>query len=97
MKNKLQFIIPRLLVVTAVVGIVSLIIGAIFKILLLATILFSIGALVFSKIRKRKMQEGYMPAFARQNEQYYLPQKQQAIVPVQYASTTRKPTIIPIY
>ena len=96
MKNKIRFIIPRLLVITAVVGIVSLIIGAIFKILLLATILFSVGALIYSKIRKHKLEESYYAAIDR-NDDYYLPYKKHAVIPVQYAKRTSKPTIIPIY
>ena len=96
MKNKIRFIISRLLVVTAVVGIVSLIIGAIFKILLLATILFAVGSLVYSKIKTHKKNENYNPVF-QMREHHHLYHGNQAIVPIQYASRASNPTIIPIY
>ena len=96
MKNKIQFIIPRLLVVTAVVGIISLIIGAIFKILLLATILFSVGSLIYAKIKRNRMRERFSHHIDR-SQRYYLPHTNQAIVPVQYANRSSKATIIPIY
>lgn len=97
MKNKFQFIIPRLLVVTAVVGIVTLLVGFIFKILLVASILFSISALIYSKVRRHKYQDDTVPAFARTQAEYFLPYSKHAIVPVQYANKSSKPTIIPIY
>ena len=96
MKNKIQFIIPKLLVATAVVGIATLLIGTIFKILLVTTILFSIGTLIYSKVQNRRFKSDnpYMYPF---DARPYLSEKTNAIVPVTYVNNTRKATIVPIY
>ncbi|WP_313189111.1 hypothetical protein [Sphingobacterium sp.] len=100
MKNKFQLIIPRLLVVTAIAGIATLLIGTIFKVLLVTTILFSIGILVYTKINRRRKHTDY-PAYRAAFEDPingpYLTANPQAIVPVQYVNRASKPSIVPIY
>ncbi|MBV2225609.1 MULTISPECIES: hypothetical protein [Sphingobacterium] len=100
MKNKFQLIIPRLLVVTAIAGIATLLIGTIFKVLLVTTILFSIGTLVYSKISRRRKHAdypAYRAAFEGTINGPYLTANPQAIVPVQYVNRASKPSIVPIY
>lgn len=97
MKNKLQFILPRLLVITAVIGLVTLVIGFIFKILLLATALFTIGALVRSKIQKRRMKAASLSQEAMHPGLYAQSYAQHAIMPMQYSSQANTPKIVPIY
>ncbi|WP_313517119.1 hypothetical protein [Sphingobacterium sp.] len=100
MKNKFQLIIPRLLVVTAIAGIATLLIGTIFKVLLVTTILFSIGTLVYTKISRRRKHadhQDYRAAFEDPINGPYLTANPQAIVPVQYVNRASKPSIVPIY
>ncbi|PRD51979.1 hypothetical protein C5749_16915 [Sphingobacterium gobiense] len=83
MKNKFQFLLPRLLLITAVIGLVTIVIGAIFKILLLATALFTIGTLVHAKIQKRRMKAAHSDP-------------QHAVMPLEN-SLQDTPKIVPIY
>lgn len=57
MKNKIRFILPRLIGLTLVIGIISFFIVAIFKILAMLTLTLAIGALVLSRIRKKAMRK----------------------------------------
>lgn len=97
MKNKIQFIIPKLLVATAMVGIATLLIGTIFKILLVTTILFSIGTLIYSKVQNRRFKSDNPYMMNPYDARPYLTEKTNAIVPVTYVNNTRKATIVPIY
>lgn len=56
MKNKLRFILPRLIVLTAIAGLATLIIGTIFKLLLFGTVLFGIGSFAAARMRRRDRQ-----------------------------------------
>ncbi|SEG67797.1 hypothetical protein [Sphingobacterium lactis] len=95
MKNKIHFILPRLLVITALVGIFSLIIGALFKILLLGTVVVGIGAFVMSRIRKRRMLEQHY--LHTQRAQFAQGSPSLAISPIIGTTHQTKATIIPIY
>jgi hypothetical protein len=54
MKNKIRFIIPKLLGVTLVVGLLSFVIGLLFKLLVAATILSAVGIFIVSRMRNKK-------------------------------------------
>ena len=54
MKNKIRFIIPKLLGVTIVVGLLSFVIGLLFKLLVAATILSAVGIFIASRMRNKK-------------------------------------------
>lgn len=54
MKNKIRFIIPKLLGVTLVVGLLSFVIGLLFKLLVAATILSAAGIFIVSRMRNKK-------------------------------------------
>ncbi|MGJ1205388.1 hypothetical protein [Sphingobacterium lactis] len=98
MKNKIHFILPRLLVITALVGIFSLIIGALFKILLLGTVVVGIGAFVMSRIRKRRMlEQQYLHYLQTQRAQFAQGSPSLAISPIIGTTHQTKATIIPIY
>lgn len=97
MKNKFQFLLPRLLVITAVAGLVTIVIGAIFKILLLATALFAIGTLVHAKIQKRRMKAAFMSQGAIQPGLYAHSDPQHAIMPLENSLQANTPKIVPIY
>lgn len=57
MKNKIRFIIPKLIGVTLVVGLLSFLIGLLFKLLIAATILSAVAIFIASKIRNKKSQK----------------------------------------
>ncbi|TYR36899.1 hypothetical protein FXV77_06890 [Sphingobacterium phlebotomi] len=97
MKNKFQFLLPRLLVITAVAGLVTIVIGAIFKILLLATALFTIGTLVYTRIQKRRMRAASMPQGAIQPGLYAHSNPQHAVTPLENSLPANTPKIVPIY
>jgi hypothetical protein len=57
MKNKMRFIIPKLIGVTLVVGLLSFVIGLLFKLLIAATILSAVGIFIVSRMRNKKSQK----------------------------------------
>lgn len=73
MKNKMRFIMPRLVGATVVVGVAALIIGILFKLMLGILLLAGIITLISNKIGRRR--EHYlaaygqheMPGFSRMN------------------------------
>ncbi len=73
MKNKMQFIMPRLIGATVVVGVAALIIGTLFKLMLGFVLLGGIITLISNKVGRRREQylAGYgqheMPGFGRMN------------------------------
>ncbi len=98
MKNKIRFILPRLLALTVILGIVTLIIGTLFKLVLLATIAIGIGSLIAAKIRKRKNITTSDSAAISPYPMYAVYRQQQsAIIPMQHAHQGAKKTIVPIY
>lgn len=97
MKNKFQFLLPRLLLITAGVGLVTIVIGAIFKILLLATALFTIGTLVHAKIQKRRVKAASMSQGAIQPGLYAHSGPQHAVMPFENSLQANTPKIVPIY
>lgn len=58
MKNKLKFIIPRLIGLTLAVGILSFLLITIFKILALITFSLALVAFIASRMRKKRMRRG---------------------------------------
>jgi uncharacterized membrane protein len=69
MKNKIRMIIPKLIGATLVVGLLSLVIGLLFKLLLVGTLLAGAGMFIASRMRKRKhpkMLKEYMGPIAPQ-------------------------------
>ncbi|AVF47595.1 hypothetical protein CMT89_01160 [Elizabethkingia anophelis] len=54
MKNKMRYILPKLIGVTVIAGLATLIIGMVFKLLLAVTLIAGIGTLVASKFRRRR-------------------------------------------
>jgi len=99
MKNKFRFILTRLLALTVLLGIVTLIIGTLFKLVLLATVAIGIYALVAAKIKKRKLlasrDRGAISPYPMFATVYS--HQQHAIVPIQQAFQASKKTIVPIY
>lgn len=57
MKNKIRFIIPKILGVTIVVGLLSFVIGLLFKLLIATTILIAAGIFIASRMRNKKSQK----------------------------------------
>ncbi|MDM1292768.1 hypothetical protein HX021_00475 [Sphingobacterium sp. N143] len=97
MKNKLRFILPRLIALTAVVGLASLIIGTIFKLLLFTTILFAIGAFMVAKMRNREirgLKMGRAPIYPNRHTEARV---DRAIVPLQKHRAQKNATIVPVY
>ncbi len=96
MKNKMRFLLPRLIGITIIAGIATLIIGTIFKLLLLGTVAAGIGTLVARKFARRRQREyiNYYDnspiSFERNSEQNY------AVQPSFQASRTENLAIIPI-
>lgn len=98
MKNKFKFILPRLLVLTVLLGLATLIIGTIFKLVLLATVAIGIGSLIAAKIRKKKLLASREQAAISPYPMYAVYRQQQsAIVPMQHTFQESKKTIVPIY
>jgi len=96
MKNKLRFILPRLIVLTAIAGIATLIIGTIFKLLLFGTVLFGIGSFAAARMRRRdrhsfKMDKAVYPNVQRHYNTVV------AIVPLNGQQRSKKATIVPVY
>ncbi|AQX04552.1 hypothetical protein ATB99_04900 [Elizabethkingia meningoseptica] len=54
MKNKMRYILPKLIGLTVIAGLATLIIGMVFKLLLAITLIAGIGTLVVSKFRRRR-------------------------------------------
>jgi hypothetical protein len=73
MKNKMRFIMPRLIGATVVVGVAALIIGILFKLMLGVVLLAGIVTLISNKVSRRREHylAGYgqqeMPGFGRMN------------------------------
>ncbi|MGO1244758.1 MAG: hypothetical protein ACTJHT_08020 [Sphingobacterium sp.] len=98
MKNKFRFILPRLLVLTVLLGIATLIIGTIFKLILFITVGIGVTSFVSAKIRKRKRSVTSEHGAISPYPMYAVYRQQQsAIVPVQHAFQENKKTIVPIY
>ena len=97
MKNKIRFIFPRLLVITVALGLLTLIVGVLFKIVLFGTIIFGLGKLSHSFLRRRDnyhnidMPEQY-PTYG-----YQMPYSNQAIMPIHHINRNQKQSIVPIY
>lgn len=53
MKHNKRYILPKLIGITIIAGVATLIIGTIFKLLLLGSIVAGIGTLIASKLRRR--------------------------------------------
>lgn len=97
MKNKMKLIIPRLIGLTAIVGLASIIISALFKLLFFGTILLALGMLFAWIIRSWKKES---TGSELMHEVPYLrmhTQQRQAVVPVVGFKKSAKPSIIPIY
>lgn len=97
MKNKLRFTLPRLIVLTAIAGLATLIIGTIFKLLLFGTVLFGIGSFAAARMRRRDRQAFKMdrtPVYPNVHRHY---NTAVAIVPLQGQKRARKATIVPVY
>lgn len=98
MKNKLRFVWPRLMAITVIAGLATLIIGTIFKLLLCATVLLGIGSFAASRMRTRDRR-----TFKNQDAKMY-PQafagsrgKNSAIVPLHKGQRIKNATIVPVY
>lgn len=55
MKHKIRFIFPRLVGLTVVAGLLSFVIGIIFKLLVAGTLVAAIGTWVLSRMRRERM------------------------------------------
>lgn len=97
MKNKVRFILPRLIALTLVAGLATLIIGAIFKLLLVACILFGIGSLAMAKIRRREMRSLKMDKAPIYPGMSSASKKDGAIVPLHKQQRGKNATIVPVY
>ncbi|OOG18124.1 hypothetical protein BWD42_12680 [Sphingobacterium sp. CZ-UAM] len=97
MKNKIRFILPRLIALTVIVGLASLIMGAIFKLLLVATILFGIGSFAMSKMRRREMRSFKMDKAPDHPGMYSASRTNSAIVPLHKQQRVKNATIVPVY
>ncbi|WP_293954603.1 hypothetical protein [Sphingobacterium sp. UBA7855] len=97
MKNKLQFILPRLIVLTAIAGLATLIIGTIFKLLLFGTVLFGIVTFAAARMRRRDRRAFQLDAApVRPNVQRHY-DTVVAIVPLNAKRRSKKSTIVPVY
>ncbi|WP_312191913.1 hypothetical protein [Sphingobacterium sp.] len=97
MKNKLRFILPRLIALTAIAGLATLIIGTIFKLLLFGTVLFGIGSFAAAKMRRRDRHSLKMDkATVYPNVQRHY-NTVVAIVPLKGQQRAKKATIVPVY
>ncbi|WP_293886214.1 MULTISPECIES: hypothetical protein [unclassified Sphingobacterium] len=97
MKNKLRFILPRLIVLTAIAGLATLIIGTIFKLLLFGTVLFGIGSFAAARMRRRDRRAFQMdttPVHPNVQRHY---DTVVAIVPLNAQSRSKRATIVPVY
>lgn len=54
MRHNKRYILPKLIGITIIAGVATLIIGTIFKLLLLGSIVAGIGTLITSKLRRRE-------------------------------------------
>lgn len=54
MKSKIRFILPKLIGVTLGIGLLSFVIGLLFKLLIAVTIISAAGIFFVTKIRRRK-------------------------------------------
>lgn len=99
MKNKIKFLLPRLIGLTLIVGILSFFMVALFKILALATIGIALFAFIGSRIWKKRLR--------RHNANSLLENRMQAIVlshgtqenasPIAVSVQAQKVAIIPIH
>jgi len=97
MKNKLRFILPRLIVLTAIAGLATLIIGTIFKLLLFGTVLFGIGNFAAARMRRRDRHTFKMdkaPVYPNVQRHY---NTVVAIVPLKGQQRSKRATIVPVY
>jgi len=98
MKNKFRIILPKLLAATVLLGIATLIIGTIFKLVLLATLASGIVAFVASRRRKKRTSESSENKAIFPYPMYAVYRQQQsAIVPMHHMSQENRKTIVPIY
>lgn len=98
MKNKIKYILPRLIGITAIVGIVSFLIVAIFKILVMVTILAALGTWIASRAFKRRGKSAQL-MLAEDRSAYPVAAGQMsvAIVPVSFVGQQRSQAIIPVH
>ncbi|WP_400263524.1 hypothetical protein ACFX5U_11355 [Sphingobacterium sp. SG20118] len=54
MKNKMRFIIPKLIGATLIVGLLTFVLGLLFKLLIMCTVLGTAIMLIAAKMRNRK-------------------------------------------
>ncbi|MFD1768770.1 hypothetical protein [Sphingobacterium suaedae] len=97
MKNKMRFILPRLIGWTLIVGLATWIIGVLFKLLLLFTFAAAIGTWAAARIRRRKaqhLQEGANPFV---HQAVYRRSAINPVVPVPVKSVNSNLSIIPIH
>jgi hypothetical protein len=97
MKNKIQFILPRLIAVTVIAGLATLIIGTLFKLLVLASILYGIGSIAIAKMRRKErnlVEKDRAPIYPHAHGE---PSANMAIVPLHEQQRVKKATIVPVY
>lgn len=101
MKNKLRFIMPRLIGATVIVGLAAFIIGTVFKLLLGITVLaglITLAARAFGKRQKFLEQYGQnaMPGFGNWNAFGTRGAANNPIQPVNGYATQKGTSIVPI-
>lgn len=81
MKNKIRFILPRLIGLTVLAGLLALVIGLIFKLLLVGTLLAGAGMFIASRFKKRQAamignerRKGIAPAYYEMSSSAIRPQ-----------------------
>lgn len=96
MKNKMRYILPKLIGVTIIAGLATLVIGMIFKLLLVGTVIAGIGTVIASKFRRRERryfqeyQENLPIGFDPRNENQF------AVKPNYRTARTENIAIVPI-
>jgi len=94
MKHNKRYILPKLIGVTIIAGVATLIIGMIFKLLLLGSVVAGIGTLIASKLRRREQR--YFRAYENEMPLHFNPKNDYAVKP-NYSNARRENiAIIPI-
>src|SRR4051794_38877682 len=101
MKNRIGFIMPRLIGATVIAGVATLIVATVFKLLLGLSLLAAAATLVIRLISKQSKPllnygQGEMPPFANWGNSGNSSPATSSIHPVAGFATSKEATIIPI-
>lgn len=96
MKNKFKYILPRLIGLTVILGALSFLIVALFKIMILITVVTAVGMWIAARRFKKRIRQQEMAVPHFRNAGFFANENMIAVVPVSFKSQSAKAAIIPV-